>query len=80
MLTKTASIDQIEIARNGTVSVRIALEIADNGAVVSRQWHRTAIESGEDVAAQMASVNAHLTQMGWPAVDDYSRVTKYVNV
>ena len=61
MITKQTVVDQIEVTRNGTIQVRIALELVENGAVLNYKWHRTAIDAGGDVDAQMAAVNAHIT-------------------
>ena len=61
MISKNTVVDQIEVIRNGIIQVRIALEFVENGVVLSSRWHRTAIEVGGDVDAQMAAVNAHIT-------------------
>lgn len=63
MIEKQTVLDQIEITRNGILQIRIALELVENDTVINRRWHRTAIEPGGDVGAQMANVNKHLTQM-----------------
>ena len=64
MITKQTVVDQIEITRNGALQIRIALELVEDGAVLSNKWHRTAVEPGGDVGAQIAAVNEHLAQMG----------------
>ena len=61
MIAKQTVVDQIEVNRNGTIQIRIALELVENGAVLNHKWHRTAIEAGGDVDAQIAAVNAHIT-------------------
>lgn len=61
MITKQTIVDQIEVTRNGTIQIRIALELVENGAVLNSRWHRTAIDPGGDVDAQMDTVNAHIT-------------------
>lgn len=63
-ITKQTTLDQIEITRNGTVQIRIALELVEGGAIISQKWHRTSIQHDGDFDAQMAAVNAHLAQMG----------------
>lgn len=68
---KQTSINQIEITEGGTVQFRIALDIMDGETIAARKWHRSAVENGGDVDAQMAAVNAHLESMGWPPVTDY---------
>ena len=60
-ISKQTVLDQIEVTRNGTIQIRIALELVENGVVISNRWHRTTIEAGGDVDAQMAAVNAHIT-------------------
>lgn len=42
--------------------------LADNGAVMSSDYHRTVIDADVDPVVQMAAVNAHLQTMGYPAV------------
>lgn len=77
MITKQSTINQIEITEGATVQFRIALEVVENEEVLSRTWHRSAIEKGGDVDAQMAAVNAHLASMGWPAVSDYASLSAH---
>lgn len=60
-IIKQTVVDQIELTRTGTIQIRIALELVENGAVISSKWHRTSVEPGVDVAAQMAAVNYHIT-------------------
>ena len=70
MIEKKTIIDQIEITRNGTVQVRFGLLLLEDGTEIDSKWHRTAFHPGHDVAAQIAAVNAHLAQMGKPAVSE----------
>ena len=69
MKTQTI-IDRIEIEpQTGNVGVRLRKEIlADDGSVLSSDYHRTTIDASTDPAAQMAAVNTHLTALGYPAV------------
>lgn len=63
-MKKQSVIDQIEILRDGNIQVRMALEILDDdGTVLSKAYHRTAMPPGHDINAQMNAVNAHLGQM-----------------
>lgn len=58
-------LDQTEITRDGTVQVRLALEIVDDdGTVLAKSYHRTSMPPGHDINGQMDAVNAHLVQMG----------------
>lgn len=68
-MIKLTKVSQIEVSEHGHIHVRIAKQIADGGAVLSSEYHRTSIECGGDVAEQMATINAHLEKMGWPPVD-----------
>lgn len=70
MIDKKTTVDQIEITRSGTIQVRLALELIENGEVLSHKLHRTLIAPGSDVAAQMAAVNVHLVQMNMNTVSD----------
>ena len=64
MITKQTTVNQIEITQNGTVQIRIGLEIVENGTVINQKWHRTILPPAHDIDTQFAIVNAHLTQMG----------------
>lgn len=57
-------IDQLEYNCNGTVSVRLALQLAEGDQVISSKWHRTVIPAGIPACLQMAEVNTHLHAMG----------------
>ena len=64
MIEKKTIIDQIEITRSGTIQVRFAILLVEDGTEIDSKWHRTAIEPGGDVDVQLALVNAHLKSMG----------------
>ena len=55
-LDKQVLIDKIEIVENGTVQVRQATIITDNGNQVSRTFHRWCISPGEDYSTQEQQV------------------------
>jgi hypothetical protein len=55
-LNKQIKIDQIEIVENGTVQVRQATIITDDGNQVSRTFHRWCIAPGEDYSTQEQQV------------------------
>lgn len=78
MIEKKTIIDQIEITRNGTVQVRFGLLLLEDGAEIDSKWHRTNFPPGHDVSAQIAAVNAHLSQMGKPAIsaEDAARIAQ----
>ncbi len=80
MLEKKTILDQIEVTRDGTIQVRIALLILEDGVELSSAWHRTSIPPGADPGAQMATVNAHLQQMNKAHVTDFSLLKNIVSV
>jgi hypothetical protein len=55
-LDKQTKIDRIEVVENGTVQVRQATIISDNGNQVSRTYHRWCITPGEDYSTQEQQV------------------------
>ena len=61
------TVNKIDVAEDGTLMVRF---LKTNGG-----WHRTSIEPGEDVNAQMARVNAHLQALGQGTVSSHASVT-----
>lgn len=69
MIEKKTVVDQIEIARDGTVQIRFGLLLIEDGNEIDCKWHRTALPPGTDVDAQIAAVNAHLGSMGKQSVE-----------
>lgn len=69
MIEKKTVIDQIEVTRAGHIQIRIGKLIVEDGRELSCQWHRTAVEVGGDVDAQIEAVNAHLIEMGEAPID-----------
>jgi hypothetical protein len=55
-LEKNTLIDKIEIVENGTVQVRQASIITEDGNQLSRTFHRWCIAPGEDYSAQEQQV------------------------
>jgi len=55
-LDKQVLIDKIEIVENGTVQVRQATIITEDGNQLSRTFHRWCIAPGEDYSAQEQQV------------------------
>jgi hypothetical protein len=55
-LDKQIKIDRVEVVENGTVQVRQATIITDNGNQVSRTYHRWTIAPGEDYSDQEQQV------------------------
>jgi hypothetical protein len=55
-IDKQIKIDQIEIVENGTVQVRQATIITEDGNQISKTYHRWCITPGEDYSAQEQQV------------------------
>ena len=55
-LEKEIKIDRVEVVENGTVQVRQATIITENGNQISRIFHRWCITPGEDYSAQEQQV------------------------
>jgi hypothetical protein len=55
-LEKEIKIDRVEVIENGTVQVRQATIITDDGNQISRTYHRWCITPGEDYSAQEQQV------------------------
>lgn len=60
MLNKKTIIDQIEIARHGSINIRLALIVEDDGIEISKRWHRVSIDPGMDVDAVLNIVDADI--------------------
>lgn len=82
MIEKRTVVDQIEIARSGYVQIRFGLLLVDDGNEINCKWHRTAIEPGGNVDAQIAVVNSHLAAMGKSPVGqaDIDRIKSFAKV
>jgi hypothetical protein len=61
MFEQRTIVDQIEIRRDGSIGVRLALIVLKDSAEISSTWHRTSIEPGQDVDATMSAVNDDIT-------------------
>jgi hypothetical protein len=55
-LDKQTKIDRVEVVENGTVQVRQATIITDDGNQVSKTYHRWCIAPGEDYSTQEQQV------------------------
>lgn len=70
MISKRTLVDLIEVVASGHVQVRFAVQLVEDGVVIDHKWHRTAVEPGVDVDAQLSLVNANLEGMGKARVVD----------
>lgn len=68
-IKKLTILDQIEVTRSGDIGVRFAKQIVDGTEVIATEWHRTLVERGGDVSAQLAAVSSHLKEgLGYPEI------------
>ena len=64
---KQLIIDQIEVTQNGTIQIRMH-KLSSDGDMLGN--HRTAIEPGGNIDAQIAAVNAHMGSEGFAPIPD----------
>ncbi len=57
-LTKTEIVDKIEVLENGTIQVRCATRILEDGAVLSSSFHRHVLSPNDDLTDQDPKVVA----------------------
>ena len=79
MPTKT-EIDRIEVVENGTVQVRQATIITDNGNQVSRAYHRWCITPGEDYSNQEQQVQDICRVTHTPEVIEKFKAQQQANI
>ena len=57
-LTKTNVVDKIEVLENGTIQVRTATRVLEDGTVLSSSFHRHCLTPGQDLTDQDPKVVA----------------------
>ena len=57
-LEKISVVDKVEVVENGTVQVRTATRIVEDGNVISQSYHRHTIAPGQDYSAECDKVKA----------------------
>ena len=57
-LTKENVVDKIETLENGTIQVRTATRVLEDGAVLSSAFHRHVLHPGQDLTDQDPKVSA----------------------
>ena len=67
-LSKEINVDKIEIVENGTVQVRQATKIIEDGNELSKSYHRWTIAPGQDYSDQPDNVKAICAVAHTPAV------------
>jgi hypothetical protein len=61
MLTKETIVDKIEVLENGTLQVRTATRVLEDGEVLSSSFHRHVLTPGSDTSSEDAKVVAIAT-------------------
>lgn len=67
-LEKIVNVDQIEVVENGSVQVRTATKIIEDGKELSRTLHRHVVAPGDDYSAEDAKVQAVCAAVHTPEV------------
>jgi DNA-binding transcriptional LysR family regulator len=65
-LTKTTNVDQITVTENGIVLYREATRIIEEGKELSKTYHRSSLEPGQDLTGIPANVVA-ICNVAWTA-------------
>ena len=60
-LTKEIITDKIEVLENGTIQVRTATRVLEDGVALSSSFHRHVLVPGDDLSGQDAKVSAIAT-------------------
>ena len=63
-LTKEEVTDKIEVLENGTIQVRCATRVLEDGAILSSSFHRHVLHPGHDLTNQDPKVVA-IAQATW---------------
>lgn len=70
MIERKTMLDRVELSRDGSVSIRLALMLVENGVELHTQYHRCSIDINGDVVTQMADVVGHLAEQGFPPLPE----------
>jgi hypothetical protein len=68
MISKEVVIDKIEVLESGTVQIRQVTKIIEDGAELSRSFHRWALSPGQNIADQDPRVQAICNAVWTPEV------------
>jgi len=67
-LTKETIIDKIEVLESGTIQVRAATRVLEDGEVLSQSYHRHVLQPGDDLTNEDPKVAAIATA-AWAELD-----------
>ncbi|MER9164410.1 hypothetical protein [Mesorhizobium sp. M0715] len=82
-MQKEILLDQVTLCADGSVGIKLFKRVLnDDGSVLFSEPHRTSVDVLVEVNDQVALVNSHLEQMGFPHVPDSATamVTKLVKL
>ena len=57
-LSKETVVDKIEVLENGTIQVRAAIRVLEDGEVLSSAYHRHVLQPGDDLTDEDPKVVA----------------------
>jgi DNA-binding transcriptional LysR family regulator len=57
-LTKSTTVDQITVTESGTVFYREATRVFEDGVELSKTYHRSSLNPGQDIGGAPANVQA----------------------
>ena len=60
-LSKETVVDKIEVLENGTIQVRAAIRVLEDGEVLSSAYHRHVLQPGDDLTNEDPKVVAIAT-------------------
>jgi DNA-binding transcriptional LysR family regulator len=63
-LTKSTVVDQITVTENGVVLYREATRILEDGVELSKTFHRSSLNPGQDISAAPENVQA-ICNVAW---------------
>jgi hypothetical protein len=63
-LTKSTNVDQITVTENGVILYREATRIMEDGNELSKTFHRSSLQPGQDLTSIPASVAA-ICNVAW---------------
>lgn len=63
MIEKRTTFSGVTVTEAGHLEIRVEKQIVEDGVVLQHEYHRTSVECGGDLDAQLAEVNRHLVSM-----------------
>jgi hypothetical protein len=79
-LTKSVAVDQITVTENGIVLVREATCILEDGIELSKTYHRSSLQPGQDISGVPANVQAICNAAWTPEVISAFQAAQAANV